>query len=83
MLIEGIVEYSVHLRVPINRPVDFFDKFRILLLTTFEHVVLVGICREELANFVGGEVLGLCKLHEIIVTVFANPLPMQIVLISC
>jgi len=73
----------VHLEVPINGLVDFFDKFRILLVTTFEHVVPVGICRKELGNFVGEEALGLCQLHEIIVTVLANPLPMQIVLIGC
>jgi len=71
------------LRVPIDGPVDFFDKFRILLVTTFEHVVPVGICREELGNFVGGEALGLCKFHKIIVTVLTNPLIIQIVLIGC
>jgi len=73
----------VHLRVPIDRPVDFLGKIRILLVTTFEHVVQVAICREELGNFVGGEALGLCKFYKIIVTVLANPLPMQIVLIGC
>jgi len=55
----------------------------ILLVTTFEHVVLVGIYREEMGNFVAGEALGLFKLHEIILTVLANPLLMQIVLIGC
>jgi len=73
----------VHLGVPIDRPVDFFDKIRIFLVTTFEHMVPIGICREELGNFVGGEALGLCKFHEIIVAVLANPLPMQVVLIDC
>jgi len=73
----------VHLGVPIDGPVDFVDKIRILLVTIFKHVVPVGICREKLGNFVGGEALGMCKLHEIIVTVLANPLPMQIVLIGC
>jgi len=82
LLIEGVVENSVYLRVPINRPVDIFDKFSILLVTTFEHVVPVGICKEELGNFISGEALGLCKLHEIVVTVLANPLLMQIVLIG-
>jgi len=53
----------VHLKVPIDAPVDFFDKFRILLITTSEHVVPVGICREELGNIVGGETLELCKFH--------------------
>jgi len=83
LLIEGVVENSVHLGVAIDRPVDFFDKIRILLVTIFKHVVPIGICREELGNFVGGETLGLCKLHEIIVTVLGNPMPMQIVLIGC
>ena len=73
----------MHLKVPIDGPVDLFDKLRILLVTTFEHVVPVGICREEVRYFVGGEALGLCKFHEIIVTVLANPLPVQIVLIGC
>jgi len=73
----------VHLGVPIDRPVDFFDKIRIFLVTTFEHVFPVGICMEELENFVGREALGLCKSHEIILAVLANPLPMQVVLIDC
>jgi len=73
----------VHLGVPIDGPVDFFGKIRILLVTIFEHVVPVGICSEELGNFVGGEALGLCKFHEIVVPVLANPLPMQVVLIGC
>jgi len=73
----------VHLRVPIDRPVDLLDKIWILLETTFEHVVPVGICMKELGNFVGREALGLCKFHEIIVTVLANPLLMQIVLTGC
>ena len=73
----------MHLGVPIDGPVDFFDKFRILLVTTLEHVVPVGICREELGNFVGGKALGLCQLHKIIVTVLANQLPMQLILIGC
>jgi len=46
MLIEGVVENSVHLEVPIDSPVDFFDKIRILLVTIFKHVVPIGICRE-------------------------------------
>ena len=83
LLIEGVVENSVHLGVPIDRPVDFFDKIRILLVTTFEHVVPVGICRGEPGTFVGGEASGLCNFHEIIVTVLANTLPMQVVLIGC
>jgi len=66
----------VHLGIPIDGPVDFFDKIWILLVTIFEHVVPVGICREELGNFVGGEALGLCKFHKIVVAVLANPLPM-------
>jgi len=73
----------VHLEVPIDVAVDFFDKIRILLVTTFGHVVPVGMCREELGNLVGGEALGLCKLHETIVTVLANPLPLQVVLVGC
>jgi len=73
----------VHLVVPINGFVDFLGKIRILLGSNFEHEVPIGICREELGNFFGGEALGLCKFHEIIVTVLANPLPMQVVLISC
>ena len=72
----------MHLRVPIDRPVDFFYKVRIFLVTTFEHVVPIGICREELCNFVCGKALVLCKFHEIVVTVLANLLPMQVVLIG-
>jgi len=83
LFMEGVVENSVHLGVPIDMPLDIFDKIRILLVTIFEYVVPIGICREELGNFVGGETLGLCKPHEIIVTVLANSLPMQIVLIGC
>jgi len=83
LLTEGVEENSVHFRVPIDGPVDFFDKVRILLVTTFEHVVPVGICREEVRNCVCGEALGLCKPHLIIITVLANPLLMQIVLIGC
>jgi len=52
------------------------------LVTIFEHVVPIGICREELGNFSGGEALRLCKFHEIVVTVLANPLSMQIVLVG-
>ena len=63
LLIEGVVENSVHLGVPIDGPVDFFDKIRIILVTIFEHVVPIGICRENLRNFVGGESLGLYNLH--------------------
>jgi len=73
----------MHLRVPIDRPLDFLDKIRIFLVTSFEHVVPIGICREELGNLVIGEALGLCKFHKIIVAVLANPLPMQVVLIGC
>jgi len=83
LLIEGVVENSIHLKVPIDRPVDLFDKFRILLVTTFEHMVPNGICREEVGNFVCGEALGLCELHESVVAVLANPLPMEIVRIGC
>ena len=64
------------LEVPIDGTVDFVDKFGILLITTFEHVVTIGICGEELGNFVCGEALALCKFHEILVGVLANPLPM-------
>jgi len=64
-------------------PVDFSDRVRILLVTTFEHVVPVGISRKELGNFIGGETLGLCKFYEIIVTVLTNLLPMLILLIAC
>jgi len=83
LFIEGVLQNSVHLGVPIDRPVDVFDKHRIFLITTFEHVVPIGICREELGNFVCREALGLCKFHKIVVAVFANPLPMQVVLIGC
>jgi len=41
------------------------------LVTILEHVVPIGICREELGNFIDGEALGLCKFHEIIVAVLA------------
>ena len=82
LLIKGVVENSVYLAVPINGPVHFFDKFGILLVTTFEHVDPVGICRQELGNLVGGEALGLCEFLELIVAVLANPLPLQIVLIG-
>jgi len=73
----------MHLGVPIDRFVDLLGKIRILLVTTFEHVVPIDICREEVGNFVGGEALGLCKFQEIIVTVLASQLPMQVVLIGC
>jgi len=66
----------VHYRVPIDGPVNFFDQIRILLITTFKHMVPIGICREALGNFVCGEALGLCKFHKIVVTVLTNPLPM-------
>jgi len=55
LLIEYVIENSVYLRVPIDRPVHFLGKIMILLVTTFEYVVPNGICREELGNFVGGE----------------------------
>jgi len=51
---EDLVENSVYLGVPIDRPVDFFDKIRIFFVSTFEHVVTICIFREELEiSFVG------------------------------
>jgi len=73
----------VALGVPIDRPVDLRVKIRILPITTLNHVVPIGICREELGNFVYGEALRLCKFHEIVVAVLGNPLQMQVVLIGC
>jgi len=46
-------------------------------------VVPVGIYREELGNFVGGEALGLCRFYGIIVVVLANLLLIQVILIGC
>ena len=73
----------MYLRVLIDRPTDLFDKIRIFLVTTFEHVVSIGICRKELGNFVCGDALQLYKFHEIVIAVLANPLPMQVILIGC
>jgi len=83
LLIEYVVDNSMHLEVSIDRPVDIFNKIRFLLVTTFEHIFPIGICWEELEDFICREALGLCKLNKIIVAILANLLPMQVVLFGC
>jgi len=55
LLMKGVVKNSVHLRVPIDRLVNFINKIRILLVTTFEHMVPIGICRKKLGVFIYGD----------------------------
>ena len=70
LLIKSVLENSVHLGVPIDRPVDFIDKISILLITTLEDMVLINIYKEELRHLVHGEALRLCKIHKIIIIIF-------------
>jgi len=62
----------MYLGVPIDRPVDPFDKKRILLVTTFENVVPIGIRRKELGDLVSRKALELSGAWCILATLLSG-----------